>query len=175
MRRWSGRLGTADALRAVAVRDRAISDPADESDPVAEGVDFATVIGLQVESEGDEDTPAEESAGRGTDLSDTDASAESSGPGDGAGPEGGQPVTAEVEQNRAALVRLRVLADLLPRFWSGVSWQEPWRWHITIDRRGLRPYREIRDVSQLLDLVDRERESLSRQQASVRVGWQVLS
>ena len=142
-------------------------DLADESDPVAESVDFAAVIGLQVEADRHESTLAEEPVGAETDLGDAEGTAESPAPCDSGVQVEEQPVSEEAQQNRTTLARLRVLAELLPRFWSGFGWQEPWRWRVTIDRRGLRPYREISSVSQLLDHVDREREALTVQQVSI--------
>ena len=150
-------------------------DIADESDPVAESVVFAAVIGLPVEDDNQEDAPAQEPAVSGVDPGDAYGTEESPDPGADGGQVPPQRVSAEVEQNRSTLVRLRLLADLLPRFWSGMGWQEPWRWRITVDRRGLRPYRSIHDVGELLTHVDREREQLIRQQASMRSGWNVQS
>ena len=139
-------------------------DLADESNPVAESIDFAAVIGLQVEADRYESAPAEELVGAETYLGNAERTAESPAPGDGGAQVEEQPVSEEVQQNRATLARLRVLAELLPRFWSGFGWREPWRWHVTIDRKGLRPYREISSVSQLLHHADREREASIRGQ-----------
>lgn len=154
-------------------------DPDDESDLIVESVDFAAVIGLPVQADNKGDTAQEgtpeEQPGRPEDLGDAEARPESAEGDEERQAEEEQPISAEVAQNRATLARLRVLADLLPRFASGMSWQEPWRWSVTIDRRWLRPYRDLRNVSQLLDYVDHEREILRRQQAALRVRWDVQS
>lgn len=146
----------------------------DESDPVAESVDFAAAIGLPVEPDTQEaaPTPEHEPTEPEIGLGGYEAAELSEG-GNGEGLAAEQPVSAEVEQNRATLARLRLLADLLPRFWSGVGWREPWRWRVTLDRRGLRPYRSIHDLDQLLGYAERMREQLVRQRASVLLGWNV--
>lgn len=100
-------------------------DLEDVEDQRAEAVDFATVIGLPV----------------GADTQGLRAETE-------VGDE-------EVAKNRAQLARLRVLAELVPRFWTGFGWQESWRWEVRIDSRGIRPYREIHDVEQLIDYAER--------------------
>ncbi|MFD7982521.1 TIGR02391 family protein [Kitasatospora indigofera] len=71
-------------------------------------------------------------------------------------------IPAEVEADRQKLARLRVLTDLLPGFWSNSGWasKEPWRWHFSLDRPRLRPYRRVHGVEELLryvDTVERER------------------
>lgn len=148
-------------------------DLSDESDPVAEIVDFAEVVSLPVEPDRVEEGGTED-ASPDTDHVDGSAVA-SSEAGEAEGRAAKQPISAEVEQNRAALARLRILAELLPRFWSSFGWQEPWRWRVTIHRRGLRPYRNIRDIRTLLEYVDQEREALTRQQAAVTTAWDVQS
>ncbi|WP_405993076.1 TIGR02391 family protein [Streptomyces sp. NBC_00986] len=71
-------------------------------------------------------------------------------------------LTQEVLAARVTLSRVRVLADLLPHFWGSAGWQqdEPWRWHYTIDRRRLRPYRHVEGGADgLLEYVEsQERE-----------------
>ena len=66
---------------------------------------------------------------------------------------------------RTAIVRLSVLLNLLPALWSSSSTdpQRPWRWKLTINRRGLRPYRHVNSAE---DLLEREQRSTVRQFAS---------
>lgn len=65
-------------------------------------------------------------------------------------------VPAEVASARGKVIRVRVLADLLPRFWGGAGWQTdtPWYWQLTVDRRRLRPYRHVSGVAALLEYAD---------------------
>lgn len=152
-------------------------DQEDESDLVVTSTEFAEVVGLRVEAEPEGEVADARAAGTdgeslGTapepvdplgaaDVADEEVMAEH--------PENTPTADAEVEENRATLVRLRLLADLLPRFWGGGGYQEPWRWQYTIDRQRLRPYRRIRGVEQLLDYADQQRQDLEqRQDALVR-------
>ncbi|MDH6117009.1 uncharacterized protein (TIGR02391 family) [Kitasatospora sp. GAS204A] len=66
--------------------------------------------------------------------------------------------TSEVVEARDLMGRLFVLADLLPHLWAGSSKprEEPWLWQRLVDRRGVRPYRKISSVDQLLAYADEE-------------------
>ncbi|GEM_PF-3865662 len=100
---------------------------AEETDPTAMAVDFAAAVGLLVEPE---HLPGESAAAL------DDQAANLTGPDQGqvgdqelpselpqADENKEEEVSPEVEQNRARLVRLYVLADLLlPHFWSGVGY-----------------------------------------------------
>jgi hypothetical protein len=164
------------------------SQDSDETDPRAESVDFAASLGLSVEDahpEGVEaDRPESDSGDEishaAADLPPTDVEAGSADAAEATSAlDEEAPVSAEVARNRATLARLYVLADLLvPHFWSGAGWpskEQEWRWYYTLDRRRLRPYRDIHDVDQLLDYADQQRESLARERVSARFGWNVQS
>jgi len=66
------------------------------------------------------------------------------------------PVPLDVADARSMIVRLRVLADLLPTFWSGAGWQTdtPWLWQYHVDRQRLRPYRRVKSLDDLFAYVD---------------------
>ncbi|BFV54902.1 hypothetical protein KCMC57_up00060 [Kitasatospora sp. CMC57] len=71
-------------------------------------------------------------------------------------------VPLEVEDAREKVARVRVLVDLLPGFWTGSSRQsqQPWMWEFTLHRPGLRPYRHVHGVDELLryaETAERER------------------
>ncbi|MFE2866452.1 TIGR02391 family protein [Embleya sp. NPDC059259] len=71
--------------------------------------------------------------------------------------------TREVAEARDLMGRLYLLADMLPNLWKGGSRspKEPWLWKWFVNRRGIRPYRRISSVEQLLTYVDdAERERL---------------
>lgn len=55
---------------------------------------------------------------------------------------------------RALMIRLRVLAGLIPGFWAGGGYQPdmPWDWYFHVDRRRLRTYRGLNGVDDLLAL-----------------------
>jgi hypothetical protein len=160
-------------------------DPGDESDLVVTSVSFAEAAGLRVETE-TATNAAPASTTEGNDLGAEPEPADASAVADpaetaalGEHPDHAAPADPEIEENRAALVRLRLLAELLPRFWGGAGWQEPWRWQYTIDRQRLRPYRRIRGVEQLLDYAEQQRQELQQQQelvtqtTSASIGWNV--
>ncbi len=79
---------------------------------------------------------------------------------------GGDSVTpdSQVTQARELMERLFVLADHLPQLRRGSSRQpaSPWQWQFTVDRRGIRPYRRVHGVEELLDFVDKDRASVSQ-------------
>jgi Protein of unknown function (Hypoth_ymh) len=162
-------------------------DPSEESDLTVTSVAFAESAGLRVEA-----TPEDHAdAGSETEgVESDDPASESAGTSDVVAPvteetDGGDPDSApdhEIEENRATLARLRMLAELLPRFWGGAGWQENWRWQYTIDRQMLRPYRHINGVEQLLDYADQWRLELeqrqamvSRQATSASIAWNISS
>ena len=62
----------------------------------------------------------------------------------------------EVVQARDLMSRLFTLAELLPHLWRGSSRQptSPWQWQLNLDRRGVRPYRRVHGVDELLDFVE---------------------
>ena len=68
-------------------------------------------------------------------------------------------MSAEIESARTRLVRVRILADLLPNFWAGAGWptDKPWLWKYTLSRKRMRPYRHIENLGALLEYVDSER------------------
>lgn len=149
-------------------------DPAEETDPTATAIDFAAVVGLTVAPEhaagefaaSPKDQPADKSDLGEEDLGDKELPSESS-----EADEDKEELSPEIEQNRATLVRLYVLAELLiPHFWSSASYptDNRWRWKYTLRRRQLRPYRDIKTVDELLDHNERERQSLHRQQEQVQ-------
>ncbi|MCX4858220.1 TIGR02391 family protein [Streptomyces canus] len=66
--------------------------------------------------------------------------------------------TSEVVEARDLMGRLFVLADQLPHLWRGSSkpTEDPWLWQRFVDRRGIRPYRRLSGIDQLLAYVDQE-------------------
>jgi hypothetical protein len=153
-------------------------DPGDESDPIARGPDFADAIGLPVEEEGHHTDTEGGTTVPGAHLPEIgiDETASARQIEDAVQPSS-PVISAEIERNRATLVRLYVLAELvIPHFWSAAGWPneaERWRWWYSVDHRRIRAFRDISDVDQLIDYVERERESLTRQRASVRFNWDV--
>lgn len=79
-------------------------------------------------------------------------------------------VPPEIASARAQLTRLRVMAELLPRFWTGIRYQpeEPWRWQYTVDRQRMRPYRKVRRVGDLLRYTERQEQEMAIANALVR-------
>ena len=55
---------------------------------------------------------------------------------------------------RASMVRLRVLAGVIPGFWGGGGYQNdtPWDWYFQVDRRRVRDYRNLTGVDELVAL-----------------------
>lgn len=135
----------------------------DESEPeenlVATAQAFADSIGVQLEPpEIVEQGQAEDAS---ADQSD-EAMAES--PAEALAPVPPVPVPQEITEARALMVRVRVLAELLPSYWSGAGWQtdKPWQWQYTVDRQRLRPYRHLQDLEALIaytEKVDQERRA----------------
>jgi hypothetical protein len=143
-------------------------DALDDSDLVVTSVEFASAVGLRVEEPKSSDGDDSGTAAGGDLGGDRKEGAEQplhvndQTNGDQSASEVVE--DPEIEANRAALVRLRLLADLLPRFWGGGGYQEPWRWQYHIDRQMLRPYRRVHTVEQLLDYADQQREELQQRQ-----------
>jgi hypothetical protein len=154
-------------------------DPLDESDLTVTSVQFAEAIGLRLGQEAETD---ESSVSEGANDNSIRADPERTVDGDAEQAAVAKPTIAmpsddaasvdpEVEENRAALIRLRVLGDLLPRFFAQASWQA-WQWQYSIDRQMLRPYRHIRGVAQLLDYADQQRQKhQQRQDATGRTAY----
>ncbi|MFF2102789.1 TIGR02391 family protein [Streptomyces sp. NPDC058202] len=116
---------------------------------------FAAAEGLSL---GEPDTRNEQSATDTPISSDSPVSASSAASSDTNDTE----VPAHVEAARGTVARVRVLANLLPGFWTSGGWssQKPWLWHLTMDRPRLRPYRHVQGVEGLLrytETVERER------------------
>ncbi|MEW2303179.1 TIGR02391 family protein [Streptomyces sp. NPDC006655] len=65
-------------------------------------------------------------------------------------------VAADVQAAQGAVARVRILADLLPGFWTSSGWQaeKPWLWQLTVDRPRLRPYRHVNGVEGLLQYTE---------------------
>ncbi len=81
-------------------------------------------------------------------------------------------IDQNIKENRNTLARLRVLFDVIPNFWVGLGYQELWRWQVTVDRRRLRPFRNIHSVDQLIDYDDQVRRDLG-QQHKFSTEWQI--
>jgi Protein of unknown function (Hypoth_ymh) len=153
-------------------------DPLDDSDLFVTSVEFANAIGLRVEPVASTDSADGSAAGNSDEIeAEQIADGEMSSPTPGESPSDQAsdvptPLDPEIEANRAALNRLRLLADLVPRFWGGAGYQEPWRWQYHIDRQMLRPYRHVDGVEQLLDYADQQRhEQQQRQEAIAQVAY----
>lgn len=150
-------------------------DLAEETDPTVKADDFAAMVSLMVEPAhtGDEyEAPLDGGAADVSDLDQEDVGDRELPSESSKADENDEEVSPEIEQNRATLIRLHVLADLLlPHFWSGAGYptDNRWRWQYTLDRRRLRPYRDINTVDELLDHNDRERQSLLGQRERLEV------
>ena len=108
------------------------------------GPDFAERIGLLIE-EIDPEIPDEgqivAEPARGVELAPTDEP-------------GATPVSAiapEIVEARNTIIRVHVMGDLVPVFWtgSGHSNEKPWQWTYTL-ARGVRQFRTLANVDQLL-------------------------
>lgn len=126
-----------------------------ETPLVARSQAFAADEGLRID---EPDSPNEQSAADTPIASDDTVPAPSA-----ASPDANDKnVPADVEAARGKVARVRVLADLLPGFWTSSAWQaeKPWLWQLTVDRPRLRPYRHVYGVDGLLlyaEAVGRER------------------
>lgn len=152
-------------------------DLAEETDPTATAVEFAAAVGLIVEPE----HPADESAGSTEDQAAGPSDVDQEEIGDeglpSQSPESDrnkqeEEISPEILRNRVTLIRLYVLAELLiPHFWAsgGYPTEKRWRWRYTLDRRRLRPYRQINTVDELIDHVERERQSSLRQREQLQI------
>jgi Protein of unknown function (Hypoth_ymh) len=152
-------------------------DEFDDSDLVVTSVEFANTIGLRIEQPSSVDSRdgsasvSSDSIGT-TPIAGGEVSSSRAGePGDEAS-DVSAPLDPEIAANRAALIRLRLLADLLPRFWGGAGYLEAWRWQYHIDRQMLRPYRHVDGVEQLLAYGDQQRhEQQQRQEIIAQVAY----
>ncbi|MEU2619692.1 TIGR02391 family protein [Streptomyces sp. NPDC007157] len=126
-----------------------------ETPVVAESQAFATDEGLHID---EPDGPNELSITGTPTASDSSVHAPSAASSDASD----RDVPADVEVARGKVARIRVLADLLPGFWTSSGWvtEKPWLWRLTLDRPRLRPYRHVHGVDGLLryaETVERER------------------
>lgn len=152
-----------------------------EDDLIATGQAFAEHLGITLETVEVEDEQVDESS---EDAGDEDAPAtQKERRTDARGPEPSTsaPRTAvpqEIAEARAMMLRVRVLADLLPTFWSGAGWQNdtPWQWQYTVDRKRLRPYRHVQNLNDLFAYVDSvERDRLAAAAAARSASAQVVT
>ncbi len=141
-------------------RAEQVWDPKDGT-PVATSIEFAGELGVLLEP------PKPERTKETTDSADVTArTGQDEPPSQQAEGHTENQVMAEVdtkagtyiEDARAAVVRVRTLSDLVRGIWvaAGHPPDEPWRWRLTLDRRGLRPYRQVHSVAELLDRVEPE-------------------